>query len=52
MSPSKQAARPATMPPAMHPTRRLYLEEYHCDRAEATVVAARGSALACDRTCF
>jgi misacylated tRNA(Ala) deacylase len=35
-----------------HATTRLYLEDDHCFEAEATVVAARESALAFDRTCF
>lgn len=37
---------------AIAPTRRLYLEDDRCHRAEATVVAVREAALACDRTCF
>jgi len=36
----------------MEPTRRLSLEDDHCYRCEATVLAVRDTALAFDRTCF
>ncbi len=38
------------MPPP--PTARLYLQDEHCFETDAIVVAVRGGAIACDRTCF
>jgi misacylated tRNA(Ala) deacylase len=36
----------------MKPTTHLYLQDSYCFVTDATIVAVRGDALACDRTCF